>query len=460
MLHYIIRRILLFVPSVFLITLAAFIINSASPGDPVMRLLGAENDQQGSPVMYEQQYSTLQHQMGLDLPLFYITLSNAAYPKELYKVHNSQHRKMIVALSLESGYPEGVMHYYSAAVNYINTHNDEAAAKLRSTLYVSSVAEMEKIFRSIRYQANPSKELLPVINASNEHFIDGWPQPYQKYIPVLRWNSYNQYHRWLFGDRDHPEIFKGIFRGDFGKSYITGKSITTIIKERLGWTLFFTLGGILISLLIAIPMGIYTAAKADSRFDKRSSKFFLLLHSLPSFFTATLLLMIFANPSVLGWFPASGVAPVSSAEGDLHSITKHLPYIVLPLTCYALASLPFLARTVRSSMIGELHKDYIVTARAKGLEEKNVLWQHAFRNSFFPLITLTAWLFPAMIGGSAILETVFSIPGMGLEIVQSVYNRDYPMLIAVFTLTGLLTVTGYLVSDLLYTVADPRVRLK
>lgn len=457
MLQYTLRRILLFIPSVFFITLAAFVINSLMPGDPVMRLLGAENDLQQSPAVYEMQYDLLQNRMGLDLPMFYVTLSNAAYPQDLHKVHNTQHKKMLVALSLETEEPEAIMRYYFSALKYIKKYNNSASEVISRSLTGTSVSEVRSVMNSLSLN-NADSELMSVVNDWNKNISIAGTSSYRKYIPQIRWNSYNQYHRWLFGDKDHPEIFKGIFRGDFGKSYVTGKSISTIIKERIGWTLFFTLGGILISLLIATPVGIKAAANVNLAFDKRSSKFFLLLHSLPSFFTATLLLMIFANPSILGWFPASGVGPVMKNETD--SLLVHLPYIILPLICYALASLPFIARTIRTSMVEELTKDYILTARAKGLREKVVLWNHAFRNSFIPLITLVAWLFPAMIGGSAVLETVFSIPGMGLEIVQSIFNRDYPMIIAVFTLTGLLTVTGYLVSDILYAMADPRIELK
>lgn len=449
MLPYIFRRILLFIPSLFVITLLAFIINASVPGDPVMRLLGAENELQNSTAVYDKQYEQVQHRFGLDLPLFYISLSSAASPGNLSQVHNSLHRKMIHAISLETGNGELMMHFYQDLIQYVKDHQDASSVLLNSVLSATNVDEIQQIFNKINYD-NP--EFLQLKSS--------WTKVLQKntmnrFIPEIKFHPYNQYHRWLFGDRDGN--FKGVLKGDFGNSYINGMSVFTIIKSRAVWTLFFTLGGIFISVLIAIPMGIRSAVKVHSAFDKRSARTLLLLHSLPSFFTATLLLMIFANPAILGWLPASGVGP---ASGDAISFMFRIPYLILPLICYALASLPFIVRSVRGSMLEELDKDYILTARAKGMSEKNVVWNHAFRNSLFPLISLSAWLFPAMIGGSAILETVFSIPGMGLEIVQSIFNRDYPMIVAVFTLTGVMTVTGYLISDILYAIADPRVELK
>ena len=449
MLQYILRRILLFIPSLFVITLLAFIINASVPGDPVMRLLGAENELQNSTAVYDKQYEQVQHRLGLDLPLFYISLTSAASPGNLSHIHNSMHRNMIESLSLETGNGVWMMQFYKNLLIYIKDHQDDTAVQLNAVFSASTVDEIQQIINSLENS-----------NAALQVLKSDWMKVQQtnsmnRFIPVIKFHPYNQYHRWLFGDRDGN--FKGVLKGDFGNSFINGKSVFSIIKSRAGWTLFFTLGGILISLLIAIPMGIRSAVKVHSAFDKRSAKTLLLLHSLPSFFTATLLLMLFANPSVLGWLPASGVGP---ASGDSSSFLVRIPYLILPLLCYALASLPFIVRSVRGSMLEELDKDYILTARAKGLSEKDVVWNHAFRNSLFPLITLSAWLFPAMIGGSAILETVFSIPGMGLEIVQSIFNRDYPMIVAVFTLTGVMTVAGYLISDVLYTLADPRVELK
>jgi peptide/nickel transport system permease protein len=465
MLLYILRRILLFIPSLFFITLAAFFINALTPGDPVARILGAELDIHGNANTDERQYRSLQHQLGLDLPLFYFSFGTKADPDSLFLIKNSLHRKSVKALSRQTGHPKEILHYYKMVNAFIRKYPSSAESKLfRSALSATSIEEVNAIYANaaegngyfvVTYNKDGLLRLWDYV--STQH------SPFKKYIPVIRWHGYNQYHRWIFGDGDKatgPYSTRGIISGDFGRSLANGKKITDLLGEKIGWTVFFTLGGLIISLLISIPLGIISGYKQGSGIDRRSSKFLLLLHSLPSFFTATLSLMLFANPSVLGWFPASGVGPAIEPDGGLFTwITAHIPYLILPLACYAIVSLPFIMRALRGSIIEELDKDYILTARAKGLSEKRVLWHHAFRNSLFPLITLLAWLFPSMIGGSAILETVFSIPGMGLEIVQGIYNRDYPLIVAVFTFTGILTVTGYLLSDILYAFADPRIQL-
>ena len=140
---------------------------------------------------------------------------------------------------------------------------------------------------------------------------------------------------------------------------------------------------------------------------------------------------------------------------------KHrMPYLILPIITYTYGSFAFLSRIMRIGMIDVVSQDYIRTARAKGLGEGKVILKHALRNSLLPIITVFAAIFPMAIGGSIILEMIFSIPGMGLEIINAIYNYDYPMIITVFTLSGFLTMVGYLVSDILYAVVDPRISYK
>jgi peptide/nickel transport system permease protein len=172
------------------------------------------------------------------------------------------------------------------------------------------------------------------------------------------------------------------------------------------------------------------------------------------------LLITFANPDVLHWFPASGVKPASAYPINTSFFEKvklSLPYLVLPTIAYTYSSLAFLSRLTRGSMLEILQQDYIRTARAKGLSERVVVYKHAFRNALLPIITVFANILPAALGGSVILESIFSIPGMGRETFNAIQNQDYPMIVGVFTLTGVLTLIGYLLSDLLYVAVDPRI---
>ena len=134
-----------------------------------------------------------------------------------------------------------------------------------------------------------------------------------------------------------------------------------------------------------------------------------------------------------------------------------MPYLILPVITYTYGSFAFLSRIMRIGMIEVVSQDYIRTARAKGLGEKKVILKHALRNSLLPILTVFASIFPVAIGGSVIIEVIFSIPGMGVEVYNSILNYDYPMIITVFTITGFLTMLGYLIVDILYAVVDPRI---
>jgi peptide/nickel transport system permease protein len=280
----------------------------------------------------------------------------------------------------------------------------------------------------------------------------------QNYLPKIVWYGFhNQYHRWLFGGNNS----KGIIRGDFGMSISKKEPVIAILKDKMIWSLFFSTLSIILAYLISIPLGIRMAKDPGSGFTKMSQFILFLLYSIPSFFMGVLLLMLFANPDVLSVFPPSGIKPIQGYDDNASIFSKFvdsLPYLILPLICYTYASLAFISRLTATSVQEQLKLDYIKTARAKGLSEKNVLWKHALKNSALPLITVFSSVFPGVIGGSVIIESIFTIPGMGLETVNAIISKDYPIVIAVITLSSMLTIFCYLLADILYAWADPRVR--
>jgi len=221
-----------------------------------------------------------------------------------------------------------------------------------------------------------------------------------------------------------------------------------------------------IAYLISLPLGIYSAYRKDSIIDRGMSLILFILYSMPSFFVGVILLLLFANSDgFLYWFPESGIKSPVTFDPNWHwyewdSIRHMAPYLVLPLITYTYGSFAFLSRIMRIGMIDILNQDYIRTARAKGLSERTVILKHALKNSLLPIITVFAAIFPMAIGGSIVIEYIFSIPGMGMEIFNAIEGRDYPIVIAFFTIAGFLTMLGYLISDLLYAVVDPRISFK
>lgn len=275
-------------------------------------------------------------------------------------------------------------------------------------------------------------------------------------IPILSFHRQNQFSKWLWGD----EQTKGISRGDFGNSYLTSEPVINIIKAKIGWSLFFTFISILIAYLISVPLGLKLALVPGSKKDRFYTLLFTVLFSIPAFWVAMFLMFLLCNPEMMNLFPASGVMPAGGFDSTSNLFTKFyqtLPYLIIPTITYSYSSFAFLTGNVKSTIADILKQDFIRTARAKGLDDKKVLYKHALPNALLPLITIFSHVFPYAIGGSVVLETIFNIPGMGLTIFQSISSQDYPVVIAIFLFTGIITMVGFLLSDILYAIADPRI---
>ncbi|MBK6984745.1 MAG: ABC transporter permease [Bacteroidetes bacterium] len=381
MLGYVLKRILWFVPTLFAVTIIGFILLANSPGDPV-NLLSNGAKASGN---IEEQKTFWRKKLGLDLPLFYFSITTLSEPDTLYKVYDEQQLKIIKEDLKENG-------------------------------------------------------------------------GYKNFIPKIIWYGYhNQYHHWLFGGANS----KGIIRGDFGISFIKKEPVIAILKDKLIWSVFFSVVSILLAYVISIPIGIKLAEKPESKSSKITQITLFLLYSMPSFFVGVLLLMLFANPDVLSIFPPSGIKPIEGYDENASLLSKFVdsfPYMILPLICYTYSSLAFISKLTATSINEQLGLDYIKTARAKSLSENNIIWKHALKNSALPLITVFSSVFPSIIGGSVIIESIFTIPGMGLETVKAIISQDYPIVIAVITLSSVLTIFSYLLADILYAWVDPRIR--
>ncbi|MBL0103577.1 MAG: ABC transporter permease [Bacteroidetes bacterium] len=235
-----------------------------------------------------------------------------------------------------------------------------------------------------------------------------------------------------------------------------------ILRSRIGWSLFFTLLSVVLAYLISIPLALKLASRPQAKYARPITLFLDIIYSLPSFWIATLLMFLFCNPDIMNLFPSSGIMPTGGypeGTGFFERLGGTIPYLILPTITYTYSSFAFLTGSLRASIEEILKQDYIRTAYAKGLSEKTILYKHAFRNALLPVITIFSHVFPFAIGGSVILESLFTIPGMGLTIFQSITAQDYPVIITVFLLTGFITMSGFLFSDILYSIADPRISI-
>lgn len=251
---------------------------------------------------------------------------------------------------------------------------------------------------------------------------------------------------------------KKAFTLDFGRSYKDQRKVRDKIFEGLLVSLQISFTSIILVYLIAVPIGVYCAVKQDSRSDRLTTIGLFILYSLPNFWVGTLMIVFLCNEEYLNLFPVAGLSSVGvEGKGILHWLLDRLWHLVLPIACMTYVGLASLSRYARSGMLEVIRQDYITTARAKGLSEKLVIFRHALRNSLIPIVTLAAALLPAMLGGSVIIESIFSIPGMGKLTFEAILSRDYNLVMGIFTISAILTLLGILISDILYVLVDPRI---
>lgn len=246
-------------------------------------------------------------------------------------------------------------------------------------------------------------------------------------------------------------------RLDFGKSFVDGKDVMKKITERIPVTLAINILSLILILLTAIPIGLLSAAKRYSFFDKASTIFVFVGFSTPTFWLA-LLLMIFFGVH-LGILPISGIQSIDVSEmSTMERLLDWLKHLLLPVVVSAFGGIAGLSRYSRSSMLEVIKQDYIRTARAKGLKESDIMLRHAFKNALMPVVTILGLSIPGLIGGGVIFETIFGIPGMGQLFFSSVMSRDYPTIMGMLLIIAILTLIGNLLADISYALIDPRIR--
>jgi len=241
-----------------------------------------------------------------------------------------------------------------------------------------------------------------------------------------------------------------LLRGDLGTSLISHTPVSGMIADRFGPTLSIALLTIVISVLLAVPMGVIAAWKHRSAADYAVMTFSVLGFSVPVFVIGYLLILAFSLK--LGWFPVQGFTPISAG------VLPFLKNALLPALTLTTIYVALIARMTRANMLEVLGEDYIRTARAKGAPERTVLFRHALRNAAVPILTVIGTGFALLIGGVVVTETVFNIPGIGRLTVDAILARDYPVIQAMILLTSFLYVLVNLLIDLSYSIFDPRIR--
>lgn len=466
MLRYLLKRLLLFIPMLLIISFIAFGLNQCTPGDPVEVALEGSGV---TPSAYLREYKRKAEALELDKPAFYFSLTSVAYPDTLYRIIPERHRETAKALIAQSGnWPEisNYLQQLAAFKTKLNGIRQDPAAKAQFNMAMYAVEGLPQNHQKASILAGLDSiglalSLNPVLQQTLSSDFELLKQAYQQiksnqstwklYLPAIHWyGAENRYHNWL----------ASILTGDFGKSLKDGREVSAKIRDAVNWTLTLSITAIVLAYLLSVPIGVYSAVHQGSKADRILSIFLFGLDSMPNFWMASLLIIFFTTPDYgMDFFRVLGPLGLSSEAGFWERLLSAVSEMILPVFCLTYSALAYISRQVRSSMITALGQDYIRTARAKGLPSWQVAWKHGFRNALFPLITMFASVFPAALVGSVVIEHIFNIPGMGQLMVKSIQGDDWPVIYTILMLASLLTMFGILVADVLYAIADPRVDL-
>lgn len=481
--RYLLKRILGFIPVLFSIALLAFIIGRIAPGNPATSSNPFQNNESANSLEKNYVSQKVIDASGLGLPAFYFSLQSAADADTLYRIADLEQRNLLTQVCRATGEPEAtfiwyhqvlktdtLLRHFESQMHLVNPELFEE--RINKIKYINHLLSRSTTLAQRQERADTLLELLQIVPGmqsvkrsveKSEHTLNVLMKQgntWLQWLPVVRfYGTSNQYHMWLFGSGNNH---KGILRGDLGYSLRDGQAIGPRIAEKMLLTLALMAPAVLLTWLLGVYLGFTSAAFRNKIADRLIDAIITAFWSLPLFFIATCLLMLFANPDCLDWFPTGGLRNdlIFEAQWPWYKKAVHsLPYLVLPVCAYTLASMALIVRQTRNGMVAELDKDYVQAARIRGIPESRILKHYALRNGLVPLATMLGRYVPVLLGGSVVLETVFNIPGLGLETYESIISKDYPTIVALFTVYGFLTMLGYLISDVLSAALSPRINL-
>jgi peptide/nickel transport system permease protein len=480
---YLLRRLLMMIPTFFGISLIVFAVLNLAPGQPGAQADAGDLASDARTATSQESYRVFREQFDLDKPILFNTrfaMSTAdvrrdleiaaeivpapigeriAVQDRLADLGNYAVPHLMTVLERADASGEGRLRdtaaYYlrqCAPRRLIDPFDPSPSPALRA--YNDAVGEERTQLSGLRYAFDAPE-------AEKRRVIQGWSEWYARVKKRFDYGFGDEVRIFMLDTR-FATYWKNLLNLDFGISLATKQPVLSTLFSKLKYSLSLSLGSLLLAYAISIPLGIFSAVRNGSRADRALTVALFMLYSLPSFFVATVLLYFFSQASdwpALRIFPTGGFRSNDFDElTTVAQVRDMVWHLVLPVGCLTYGSLAALSRYMRTGLLEVLGADYIRTARAKGLPERLVIGKHALRNGLLPLVTLLANLLPAVLGGSVIIEYIFGIPGIGQWTIQSIYQRDYNVIMGVQLLTTVLVLFGMLLADIGYALIDPRIR--
>ena len=478
---YVLKRLLLMIPTILGISLVIWLIMVAAPGQPGQKAqafgqLNATADPTKEKSKGESQ-RLFRRQFALDRPVFVNLWTNLDEDEVLEAIATSSAtvEKVGAKAKREAKVRLEDWGYYAvpSLVRLLERERGESQDRVLYWLRFSATRLPQQPYgRKFDAETNARNAAWMAENTilAKWNWAPSDP-PETRAAVVAQWTEWyekNRAERWDWGflaktrialtDTQFATYWGHLLQLDFGVSHVHKRPVIDLILERLPITMTLSAIAILIAYCLAIPLGIFSAVKPYTPTDRSLTVLLFLLYSLPSFFVGTVLLQGLTVGDPYAWFPNSGFASEGSARWNTWDrLGDTLWHITLPLVVMTYGSLAALSRYARTGMLDVIRSDYIRTARAKGLSERTVILSHAARNGMMPVVTLLGGVLPGLIGGSVFVEYIFNIRGMGLLTIEAINNRDYNVVMGEALIVAVLTLIGILISDILYAVLDPRI---
>ncbi|QMU30642.1 ABC transporter permease [Adhaeribacter radiodurans] len=462
MLRYVLKRLLLVLPTLWIICSLVFILSKVVPGtcqDWQQGEIGQTLDQVESPGRTNNPEPIV--------PLFYFSIRSQAEPDTLYRVQPETHRLFLKSLILTYGnWPAIATFYHTLAAlekqlsqipQLAIPGKQHLTQQLESVFKLTGANQIRQTLVNVEQEAR--RQLLPIyfisqvkLGQQQVKIIQQQAQPASHLLPAFTWHgTKNQYHAWL----------KNFILGDLGVSCRDQVPVNEKIAEAFTNTFFITVLSLGLIFFLAFELSIWLSKASQFKWRSVFLTILYALDSVPLFIIALVLLTFFASSAYLPLFPTYGSGRnLAAGIPKIVAWIYQLPYFILPVMSLTLASLPYVTGQIYQAVQHLQQRDFILTARAKGLSERVVLRRHVLRNALLPVITLFTGFLPAVITGAAVIENIYSIPGMGLLLVGTVQARDFPVLTGIVLYLGLIKIGAHILADVFYFLADPRIRVQ
>ncbi len=440
MFRYIVKRLLLFIPTLILVSCLCFFLSKQVPADQVDMILHIQGIDDSNE-SYIKEYNSLYRKMNLHLPEFYFSVR----PNYLFETrgtdYNNFEQKFISRISSQK-YSKS---YITSLIQLINQTSEQTRKKLFYSTDLNHLKEKILSFED-QFSIDLKSSMIQLIDNQESHKVK-W------HYPILRFNGLqNQYHKWLYN----------IFRGDFGVSLVDTRPVTEKLWDSLRWSIVLLLLTLFFVILFSFPIGLYNGMRPNSTFDNISNGFLFAFFAVPKFWLATLMIIFFTTSEYGAWtniFPSVGIWYSSGDQGFLSMLSNSWNKLILPVLMLVIPDVAYLARLIRSNVQEESSKEYVKTAISKGMSLRDLTIKHVMPNSLIPSITLLLGSLPAALASTLVIEVIFNIPGVGMLMFDSIENADWAMVYPIVLIISVLAVIIFLVGDILMAFLNPKIKL-